>query len=79
MEKPGADVFNIVNFNKPKGSKVKTQSQKLISSAQFNQFSRSSLMVYTTSDGEINLCDFREKSDFSVRPSLRMSTSSENR
>lgn len=36
-------------------------------------------MVYSTSDGEINVCDFREKSDFSSSPSIRMSTSAENR
>jgi serine/threonine-protein phosphatase 2A regulatory subunit B len=40
LERPDADVFNVVNFNKAKGKKEKkSSSQKLISSAQFSQFS----------------------------------------
>ena len=56
-------VYNFINLN-GQGAKRKEQPQYLISSASFNQFSQSSLFMYTTSNGNIHICDVRERSDF---------------
>lgn len=51
-------------------SKDKSQNE-LITSARFNQ-SQGTVFMYTTSHGRINICDFREHSDFHKRPSVML-------
>ncbi len=63
-------VFNLVDFNQTTGSA--NNYSDLISSATFNQFSESSIFLYTTSSGNINICDFRDRSDFSKSPSIQL-------
>jgi hypothetical protein len=48
----------------------KRGNEELISSASFNKSGHNCLFLYTTSKGMINICDFRERSDFKTRPSL---------
>jgi len=64
-------VFDLLHFDKAK-------TQGLVSSASFNQQGQDCMFLYTTSRGTINVCDFRERSDFSARPSLQLSTSLAN-
>lgn len=68
-----AAVFNIVNLNQNQGKNI-----SLISSASFSQFTQSQIFLYSMSNGDINICDFREKSDFNKKPSILLSTSREN-
>ena len=56
------------------GKGTKNRCEELITKATFNQASQSCVYLYTTSVGNINICDFRERSDFSARPSLQLST-----
>lgn len=67
--------YNLVNLN---SQGKKQQMPYLISSAVFNRFSQSSLFMYTTSNGLINICDIREKSDFSRKASITLSTQTES-
>jgi hypothetical protein len=55
--------YNLID-NNGRGVNRKDQPQFLISNASFNQFSQSSMFMYTTSSGDINICDIRVKSDF---------------
>jgi hypothetical protein len=61
-------------------NKTKTGSltSSAISGGCFNQFGQSTLFLYTQCTGEINICDFREKSDFSKRPSIQLKTGLHN-
>lgn len=59
-------------------SKLAGRNSELISSANFNQTSQSCLFLYTTVAGMINVCDFRERSDFSKRPSLQLNSAAAN-
>jgi len=70
-------VFNLIDFNRSSRS-IQNYPLNLISSATFNLHSQSQIFLYTQSNGNINICDFREKSDFSYRPSILLSTSTEN-
>jgi hypothetical protein len=70
-------VYNFINLN-GQGAKRKEQPQYLISSASFNQFSQSSLFMYTTSNGNIHICDVRERSDFTKKSSITLQTQHEN-
>ena len=65
-------VFNLVDLNSNK-------SDELVSSASFNGFGSSCVFLYTTSKGMINICDFREKSNFTNRPSQQLSTALANK
>lgn len=56
-------IFNMVDLERNK------QSQEQITSARFNQ-TQGTVFLYTTSTGKINVCDFRENSDFHKKPSI---------
>jgi len=46
-------------------------AQELITSARFNQ-TQGTVFLYTTTLGKINVCDFRENSDFHKRATLTL-------
>jgi len=57
--------YSLVNFDK-----TKNNSEPIISNACFNQFGNNSMFLYCLSTGDINICDIREKSDFSKKSSI---------
>lgn len=66
MEKSKSTVFSLIDYNRKHAS----ENDERITSAKFNSSqSQSCVFLYTTSFGKINVCDFREKSNFSSTPS----------
>ena len=57
------------------GPKTGLINHPAISSASFNQFGHSCMFLYTLSNGDIHVCDYRERSEFSKKSSLMMKTS----
>ena len=65
LERQDAKIYNLVDYERRHSS----FADERITSARFNQ-SHGSVFMYTTSTGKINVCDFRENSDFHTKPSL---------
>lgn len=59
-------------------TKTGNTTSSAISGGCFNQYGQNSIFLYTQCTGEINICDFRERSDFSKRPSIQLKTSLHN-
>jgi len=59
-------VYNLVDM-KPKAM---DELEEVITHCEFHPW-QSSIFIYTTSKGFLNLCDFREASSFLNRPSLK--------
>ena len=57
------------------GPKTGSLNSAAISSASFNQFGNSCMFLYTLSNGDIHICDLRERSNFSRKSSQLMRTS----
>ena len=57
------------------GPKTGAHNSAAISSASFNQFGSSCMFLYTLSNGDIHICDLRERSNFSRKSSQMMRTS----
>ena len=65
IERTNNVVYNLVDYDRKKS----TPEDMRINSAVFSQNS-DNLFLYTTSSGQINLCDLRERSDFHEYSSL---------
>ena len=65
LDRQDSAIFNLVDYER----RSSCFADERITSARFNQ-SRGSVFMYTTSTGKINVCDFRENSDFHIKPSL---------
>ena len=68
LERPAEhDVYNLVDYNRQRAA----EEDELITSARFG--GHASVFLYTTSKGNIRVCDLRESSNFHVKPSIEFS------
>lgn len=65
LERQGADVYNLVDYNRQKFG----DHDEIVTSARFSQ--ESPMFLYSTNTGKVNICDLRESSDFHERPSVQ--------
>ena len=73
VEKTNDTVYSLVDF----GRRHSSFEDERITNAKCNQNS-GCMFLYSTSQGKINVCDLRERSDFHTRPSIQLEVSFKN-
>ena len=73
IEKSQSQIYNLIDYER----KSTTVEDEMITNLTVNPFN-SSMLLFTTSTGKINMCDLRERSEFSKRPSLVLENTHKN-